>query len=228
MNRRTAIVCLLALTVAGCDAAPDTEQPAIQPHNRKEILAILFDTSGSFYSLMFGNDARAYRFCAASADRFFRDKLGDESSIVLAQLSANDRPLLWEGSPVELRQKFPDPEAMRRFVQGLSDPNGSRLYGGLADTLGYINDLPGVSTGETRVCVLVVSDMEDNAPTQEEDRKRLVESLRRFGKAKSCMGFYYVSPQELSRCRQIVQEAGTMAIVESGIVETPKLPTFDQ
>ena len=44
MNRRTAIVCLLALTAAGCDAAPDTEQPAIQPHNRKEILAILFDT----------------------------------------------------------------------------------------------------------------------------------------------------------------------------------------
>ena len=228
MNRRFAIVSLVALTIVGCEAAQETEQPAIQPHNRKDILAILFDTSGSFYSLMFGSDARAYRFCASSADRFFRDKLGDESSIVLSQLSANDRPLLWEGSPMELRQKFPDPEAMRRFVQGSSDPNGSRLYGGLADTLTYINNLPGVSTGETRVCVLVVSDMEDNAPTQEEDRKRLVEAIRRFGKAKSCMGFYYVSPQELSHCRDIVQEAGSMAIVECGIVETPQLPTFDQ
>ena len=229
MLRRDAIVGLIVLGIGGCfDPDTEKEEPAIRPHKREYLLAILFDTSGSFYAQMFGSDARAYRFCAATADRFFRDRLGNESSIVLTQLSANDAPLLWEGSPLELRRKFPDPEAMRRFVQSRSNPCGSRLYGGLADTLTYINDLPGVSDGETKVCVLVVSDMEDNAPTQAEDRKRLVEALKQFRKAKSCLGFYYVSPRETSRCREILHEAETPAIVESGIVETPQLPTFDQ
>ena len=84
-----------------------------------------------------------------------------------------------------------------------------------------------MSQGTTKVCVLVLSDMVDNSSTQEEDRQRMVESLRRFAQANGSIGFYWVDQTCLSDCRQCLVDAGiSECIVECGIVDEPQLPSF--
>ena len=91
--------------------------------------------------------------------------------------------------------EFPDPEAMRRSCRVSRIPTDRGSTADLQTHWVYQRSSRGEHGGDKGLRARV-SDMEDNAPTQEEDRKRLVESIRRFGKAKSCMGFYYVSPQD--------------------------------
>ena len=135
MNRRM-FLCL-ALVLSGCQVHEEIHTNAIQHDRRKYVCAILMDTSGSFQSLLFGRDGRAYEFCMETA-KDFHDEIGDDGTILLAQLSGNDDPLLWEGTPQQLMSSFSSAENLRDFIRSKSDPNASRLFGGLADAMAYL------------------------------------------------------------------------------------------
>ena len=228
MKLRALLGFLTVCTILGCEPVSDQEQAAkIEPlkvPKRDYILALAVDTSGSFIGEMFARDARGYRFMQHAVDRFFRDRMGADDHVLIAQLSGNKRPLLWEGTPRDLKRRFGDSETLRTFLAQASDTAGSRLYDGVAQTLEYVYSLPGVKEGETQVCVLVLSDMEDNASG---GKARMVEGLRKLKGLGSGIGFYFVDIDRMEDTRQCLREAGLdPRFVESRIVENPPLPSF--
>lgn len=220
---RRVFLCL-AVVLSGCEVHEENHTNAIQQHKRNRVLALVLDTSGSFQSLLFGADGRAYQFCMEVA-KDFQEEIGDDGTILLVQLSENDNPLLWEGKPQELGQQFSSHDEFGRYIRSKSSPNGSRLYGGLADTLEYLG---GISGPDTSLTVLVLTDLIDNAPTQREDRKRLVEELRHFKHPKHCIGFYFLGTRELAQCKKLLSEAELDGATEAQIVKMPRRPVFAQ
>lgn len=217
------------LLLAGC-GEPYVETGTMAPittAQREYLLVLAVDVSGSFMEEMFGNDGRAYRFTLLAADKLFRDRMGEEDHILLSQLSANDRPLLWEGTPRELRRKFGSSDALKHFILSKADPQGSRLFAGVAETLDYVSVLPGVPEGQSQVCVLVLSDMLDNSPTQAEDWQKMTEAMKTAKEQGIHVGFYFVDINMLPTVRDGMSTAGLdTRYIESGILESPPLPVF--
>jgi hypothetical protein len=222
-----AIICC-SLCVFGCEEYVATETAPITGVQRDYILAFVLDTSGSFLPQLFGGKERGYRFFTKASELFFRNRTGEHDRILISQLSASDRTLLWEGAPLLLQRRFGNAEQLKKFIYENSDMHGSRVYAALADTLGYINELPGVKEGKTKVCVIVLSDMLDTTQ-QPEDRQRMIESLSHFAKINASVGLYWVDQSCLQDCRQLLTDAGLKDfVVESDIVEDPKLPFSEQ
>ena len=228
MRTLLAAACL-AMTLAGCEAYVPVETPPIGNIERDYLLCFVLDTSGSFSPRMFEGEQLGYKFFLRASDQFFRNRMEPHDRILVSQLSANNRTLLWEGPPLTLRRQFGSAEALQRFIQERSDPAGSRVYAALADSLDYIHNLPGVSDGKTTVCVLVLSDMMDTSAAPEIDRQRMTEALSRFGQTKGCIGLYWVDQRWLTDCRQYLNDAGIQQyVVESDIVADPALPFAEQ
>lgn len=222
---RTLLVTSLLICLSGCEKYVEVDSSPIQPVERDCILAFVLDTSGSFTPMMFDGDKRGYKFFLRASDQYFRNRMGDHDRILISQLSAEQRTMLWEGNPMSLRREFGSSDALQDFIARKSDPSGSRAYAALADTLDYIVDLPGVREGETEVCVLVLSDMMDNSPSQEEDRQRMLESMRRLGEVNGSLGMYWVDQWCLSECRQCLRDSGIQNhVIEGSFVSDPKLP----
>jgi hypothetical protein len=226
-NVPIALACLFGCVV-GCEQYVPVETSPLDTLDRDYILAFVLDTSGSFTDKMFGGDELGYKFFIKSAEQFFRTRMEPRDRIVISQLSANDRTLLWEGSPQGLRRRFGDSAALKQFLQEKSDPVGSRVYAALADTLDYIYALPGVSTGKTKVCVVVLSDMLDSTEATA-DRDRMVQALSQIGSIKGSVGLYWVDQSRLVDCRQCLADSGAeYYVVESDIVDDPGLPFSEQ
>jgi hypothetical protein len=241
MKHTTTILLAFVLSLAGCggcervdqngtsESRADCEAPVepLKLAKRDYILAVAADTSGSFVEEMFGSSGRAYQFTLRAIERLFRDRAGTNDRVLLAQLSANTRALLWEGTPRSLKKRFGSSEKLKDYILQRSCPNGSCLYAGIAQVLNYILSLPGVKEGDTKVCILVLSDMDDNSPTQTEDKERMIEALKKFKDIKGKIGFYFIDIQCLETTRQCLIDAGLdPRYVESGIVEEPTLPSF--
>jgi hypothetical protein len=223
MRKLCVTVCCF-LSVCGCEEYVATDSPALSAVQRDYVLAFVLDTSGSFVPRMFDGKELGYKFFIKASDQYFRNRMGDHDRILISQLSANYRTLLWEGAPLALRRRFGNSESLRKFIQENSDPAGSRVYASVADTLDYIQALPGVSDGKTKVCVLVLSDMLDTS-MQPEDRQRMMDSLERFAKTNGSIGLYWVDQFSLSDCRQCLATSGIRDyVVESEIVDDPSLP----
>jgi len=219
----------LVLGLVGCERYVEVDSSPLAVEDREYILAIILDTSKSFSQRMFGDNGTGYKFFLRTSDQLFRDRMGEDHSILISQLSAEERTLLWEGTPLSLRKRFRSSDSLREFIEQHSNPSGSRAYAAVADTLEYIYELPGVSEGRTKVCVLVLSDMLDNSPTPQEDRQRLIAALSQFGQTNGCIGFYWVDQTCLRDCRQCLTDAGIgNYVIEAGVVDEPKLPSFEQ
>jgi hypothetical protein len=171
---------------------------------------------------------KAHRFLLLLVERFFRDRIGSNDKIVIAQVSGAEKSLLWDGSPRALRQEFPNAEAFRDFLLAGSNPAGSRVHDGIADTVDYIMDYPGVANGQTKSALFVMSDMDDNFPEAEASKARLLRSLAVYSSRGGVVGFYWVNQTLVSVWRKGLAEAGFgRAVVESEIAAEPLIPTFD-
>src|SRR3989442_11933800 len=98
-------------------------------------------------------DGKGYEFTMRVADRYFRNSIGSNNRLIIAQLSATDRALLWDGTPVQLRQDFPSANEFRQFLLKKSHPAGSRIYDGIADAFEYVLSDQGVASSKTRTAV---------------------------------------------------------------------------
>lgn len=231
MNRREFLY-LSALAFSGClerVSDEDESKPVMEfkPLVREHLLVVAMDTSGSFTETLFGQDGRAYRFISRTIQRLHMEQLGEDAHVLLAQLSENQTPLLWEGSTRSLQRKFKTAEALRDYVLKASDPGGSRLYAGIANAIDYVYRLPEASSGRSEVMILVVSDMDDNSPTQDEDRKVMIEQLAHLASVQAKIGFYFVERRLLDDVRECVTDAGLdPRFIEAGILEDPEIPTF--
>ena len=224
---RLLLVCLIGSLVAGCarrqEATSDVE---FAEEESDYVLAVVFDLSGSFSDLM-ANEGKGYEFAVAVLDRYFRNRSGTRDKVVLAQISGTSEPLLWEGSPLQLRQDFPTADSFRQFLLGRADPNGSLAHDGLAKTINYLSADRRVARGKAQSAVFVLSDMLDNsADSAAEDR--LADAIDTYARTDGTIAMYYVNQTLVPHWEQQLRDAGVRKyLVECEIVGRPRLPGFE-
>src|SRR5438876_8721593 len=147
-----------ALMLAGCTkhTDQDNQQVNLGREDAEYLVVIAVDMSGSFADLM-TRDGKGYEFTMRVADRYFRNSIGSNNRLIIAQLSATDRALLWDGTPVQLRQDFPSANEFRQFLLKKSHPAGSRICDGLADAMACVLTDPSVAGGKTECAVFALS-----------------------------------------------------------------------
>lgn len=227
-HRLIATALMLTIFLGGCGPRQETSQPTVLPPDEKEfVLTIVFDLSGSFMQKM-AADGEAYDFAMRVVDRYHRHKASTQDKLVLAQISGTGRSLLWEGTPLQLRRRFPTAAKFREHLVAKADPHGSFVNDGLAHAIQYVATDPKVVSGQAQVGVFVLSDMLDNGPNPEESKQRLTTALSGLGRIDCVVGMYYVDQLLVAEWRQQLQDAGVKHYrVESEIVGQPTLPEFE-
>ncbi len=233
------LVMLIAVLVAvpGCEprkAGEDAAQrepaevipdPIPQPIYDLIVLIIL-DTSGSYAGYL---ERKGHPFCMHTIDTLFRNRMGSNDRLVLGQISGTRTALFWDGNPKSLRIDYADQKKFTKFLMSRPDPGGSRVYDSISDGLEYLIHYPGAREKKTKVCAVILTDMDDNVndESQEKSKARLLKSLTEFGKLDSCMGIYWCEPQFVNTWRDQLRQCGVRGVVHSGIVADPPLPTFE-
>lgn len=228
MNRRLLIVAGLAACLASCQRRIASEN-VFRSDDGEYVLTIVLDMSSSFQELM-AEDGKAWSFVCQVIDKYFRDRIGHSDKLILAQLSASDRALLWYGTPLQLRQEFASGEAFRNWMAGQADPSGSRVYSGIAQAVEYTLTDPIVASGQGKAAVFILSDMVDNAPGNGESREQAVSALAQVGRSGGVVALYYVDVRMCSLWYRFLRDAGIPEDnfhVEADIVGHPILPDFD-
>ncbi len=126
MKKPIAILVCCALSFAGCEQYVPVESSALSDLQRDYVLCFVLDTSGSFLPKMFGDSGRGYRFFTKASEQYFRNRMGEHDRILISQLSANKRTLLWEGARRNFRKRFGSSASLQQFIVENSDPYGSR------------------------------------------------------------------------------------------------------
>jgi hypothetical protein len=220
----------LALTLIVAVGCAKRENPTVSAFEERDcdyVLAVVIDLSGSFSQLM-ADDGKAHEFLLYVLDQYFRDRIGSQDKVLLAQISGGTQSLLWEGTPTQLRREFSTPAHFREFLLAKADPGGSLVHEALADTLEYMIAEPSVVAGRAKPAILVLSDMLDTGEKSPQMRQRVVGSLAKFSQLGGVVGLYFVDERWHAAWRRILRESGMReCVVESQIVSRPTLPRFE-
>ena len=124
---------IVLAAVAGCTPrGPVAREEAVVLHEERGcVLTILLDLSGSFHEQMIDR-GKAHQFCLAVLDNYFKDRIGEKDEVVIAQISGTDRALLWQGTPMRLRQDFASPKEFGDFLRARAIPNQSNVLANIA------------------------------------------------------------------------------------------------
>ena len=229
MRRRRVIILLVTVLVmcCGCGQRRQPSATVLADKNQDYVVTILLDMSGSFQNMMLEN-GKGYKFALQVIDQYFRDRIGEPDQLIIAQISGNDRALLWQGTPQQLRRDFPSASAFRDFLGSKSNPNGSLVHEAVARSLDYMVNDPAVMNGKTKCALLVLSDMEDNGPRTEDLKSRIMTALKDFGAAGGIIGLYYVNTDYVPKWRSVLKNSDIASYcVEADIVSRPTLPSFE-
>jgi hypothetical protein len=155
--------------------------------------------------------------------------MGSKDRLVLGQISGTKATLFWDGEPKSLRHEYADQKAFTKFLMRRPDPGGSRVFDSISDGLEYLIHYPGVREKKTKVCAVILTDMDNNVndESDEKSKSRLLQALRDFGKLDSCIGLYWCEPQHVNLWRDQFRACGVNGVVHAGIVADPPLPTFE-
>jgi hypothetical protein len=217
---------VLVLFFVGCQKRVGEPETVFQEEDGEYVLTIVMDLSSSFQELM-AEDGKAWEFVCQIIDKYFRDRIGHNDKLILAQLSASDRALVWKGSPLELRQEFASASEFHEWISSKADPNGSRLYDGIVQAVEYTMSDPIIADGRGRSAVFVLSDMVDSGG--DVGRERAVKALAEVGKTGG-VGLYYVDVKRCGLWEKLLLDAGIPArnvSVQADIVGHPSLPRFE-
>ncbi len=224
MKRRrfTSLLCTLGLSLGtlGCEKRRETVESMIIQEEEDYVVTVLLDMSGSFTSMMTDGGV-AWSFVLEVVDKYFRDRLGTNDKLVIAQISGVDQALLFEGTPHQFRKQYSSPSDFAAFLKSKSSPAGSLVHKAIADSVEYGLDRP-----NKRSALICVSDMLDNGPT--DFRDDALEMLGKFAKRKGIVGLYFVDTSLVSQWKKDLATAGFKEYcVQSGIVAKPTLPSFE-
>jgi len=217
---------LMTLVLAGC-ARRKEYGPVSFESDVEQRTVVAIDMSISFVELM-AEQGHAYAFLMRVLDQYGQDKTSDH--IIIAQLSGNDRPLLFEGTAQELRNKFPNARAFRDFLISKSNPDASRIADGVSDVLEYVMRDPNVRSGTVKTCCLVLSDLDNNVVSARGDTSsRFRKALADYKQCGGVLGFYYASDdaEVVAPWIRGLNESGIPYQMEAGVRDYPTLPTFN-
>jgi hypothetical protein len=214
------------LLATGCERRRDTQPIAVVDDDPEYVVAVLVDLSGSFLDKI-TEGGHAHDFLLALIDRYFRDRIGTNDQIILAQISATpDRALLWQGSPLELRKAFPNPRAFADFLRSQADPQGSEVHNALAQTVEYVMTQPSVSNRKAKSAVFAMSDLHDTSSEPVVSRNRAIDVLCEYGKLGGTVCLYFVDQTLVPVWQRELKKTGLEFTVASEI-RRPTLPSFD-
>lgn len=228
-----AITIILLTTIVGCtpvgpNAGASSDQPIVSPLTRDQfdqVLVVLIDKSESFKDLM-RKDGAGTRFLYDSVDHYFQARLTNNDILIVAQMSGNRQALLWQGSPIHLRQRFNGPAELSDELEKKSAPGGSRIYDAISDSIELILSDP--SMIKSRLCFIVLSDMEQTLQDNYSTNQRLDQNLTALAKRGGVLGLYFVSTAECTKWRQKLTQFGFKDfVVEPSIHERPRLPSWE-
>lgn len=223
----------VAICLAGCIKKPPStaQYTPFKPVETDACLAIVVDLSGSFHD-DWQRDGRAHRLFLELITQFFNEALGQESRVVLGQISNSDQFVLFDGTPNELTQRFRTPESLNDFLTEHADPQGSKVYRSTQQMFTYLSDMKGV-TENTKRLVVVLSDMKDSKSSLEEWRKsgdEMLSALQSYSKAGGGVALYFVAEDQKAPWRDLLLEAEFTAgsyVIEGQLSESPQLPSFE-
>ena len=218
------IVCLLL--ACGCERRRETRAFVTTEEDSEYVIAVLVDLSGSFLDRM-TEGGQAHDFMLALLDRYFRERIGTNDQLILAQISGTpDRSLLWQGSPFELRKQFPTARAFSDFLRSKADPQGSCVHNAVVQTVEYVMNIPSVSNRKAKSAVFVLSDMIDNGPKGSMSRGGVVKVLSDYAKLGGAFFFYFVDQTLIPVWMADLKKAGLDCNVVPDI-RRPVLPNFE-
>jgi hypothetical protein len=224
MKRYLAPFIALCPPLTGCECTPYEPPKNDSPFRQglaDYVMVVVLDLSGSYERLML-DDGKAWKALTSMVRKFYKERMGENDKLIIAQISAVPVAPLWEGSPKAFGKSFPTGDAFRQFLKAKSNPNGSRVHDSITDAIDYA--LPLVS-GSGRAGLFIFSDMDDNLskPGSEE---RLVKAMGAFGQKNGAVGIYWCDMPLTPRWRGNVQRAGVRHwVVESEINAEPQLPS---
>lgn len=222
------VVAVLILSTGGCELHHETD--SLAPFGTDESsyrLIIQVDLSGSFLHLML-EDGHAYQFLMEVLEKYFQGRIGTGDRVIIGQLSGNQRSLLFEGTPSELREIFPTAQVFRDFLLSKCDPRGSRVHDGITDALEYLMSDPRVQAKGVKSACFVLSDLDDNMPDDAQSEERLKSALSAYGECGGFMGCYFVDARLVGPWKRRLEDAGLVRYqIESDIRVRPTLPNFE-
>ena len=236
MNFKKTTLTFLTVTITclaiGCVEKQDARH--FTPFETEEldaVLAITIDLSGSF-SRDWRTDGKAYRLFTNLIGQFFNNGMGTNSRLIIGQISDSGDMLLFDGTASEFMRKFNSPEAFNQFLASNSDPAGSKVYESFSQLLRYVNSISEAGPS-TRMMLVSLSDLLDNDASfndWDDVSDALETPLSEFASRGGGIAMYFVDRNEKPKWRSFLQSAGfkpgTFAI-ETGLVESPQLPSFD-
>jgi hypothetical protein len=210
----------------GCDRRRESKTFAVPGDESECVIAVLVDLSGSFLDRM-TEGGEGHEFLLSLLDQYFRDRIGTNDQVILAQISATvDQSLLWQGTPLELRQQFPDAHAFSEFLRSKADPQGSCVHNAIVQTVEYVMSLPNVANGKSKSALFVLSDLIDNGPQSGASRGQVIEVLSQYFKRGGESFFYFVDQRLIPVWHRDLQKAGLEFSLLPDI-RRPSLPHFE-
>ncbi len=227
MLRRFVSVVLIVTLLCGCSERRKTQKSILIEDDKEYLVGVLLDLSGSFRGKMVSG-GHAHAFLLMILDKYFRDRMGGNDKILIAQISGTTRSLLWQGTPLQLRQEFSSASAFAQFLTENADSNGSRVHEAIAQTADYVANDPGVAAGKVKTCLFVLSDLLDTTPDADETRTKAITAVTHYGQKGGAIGFYYVDQHLLPEWREQLRTTGIKNFcIEAEIVGRPTLPSFE-
>ncbi len=221
--RKLCVVLILLLGGCGGCARHDTSK------------SVTFEQEESEYTLLIVADIdviqsnpRAFEFVTYAVEHYFKERVGTHDQIIISGLSGNKRPLLFQGTPRDLRREMPTEEAFRKYLTAHSE-QGRRINDGIAESLDYVAHTSSVKRGKAAPIALIVSSMVDGEPESKESDERVMAELIKFGKAGGQMAFYFCDQQRMAAVREKMEKAGFgWEILECDIHGRPPLPSYNR
>lgn len=219
-------VLTMSVPLAGCQRR-QTESSPLGEEDTEHVLVMIFDLSKSFSPYM-SPDGPAFEFAMKTIDQYFRARIGTQDKVVLGQISATGQPLLFEGTPHELRKRFPDATSFHDYLKSQADPNGSQVYAGVQRTVEYLQQAQRTKYPNAQGLLLVLSDMQDTSAQGKAAARAMLQTLSDYAADGQAMGFYFVEPTVAKFLDQHLRELGVTNLrVESNIVSSPLIPTLN-
>jgi hypothetical protein len=226
MFRQYITICLCLSLAVGCERRRETEPRFVVEEECDFVIAVILDLSGSFLEQM-TEGGEAHRFMLSLIDRYFRDRIGSNDQIIIAQISGTlDHSLVWQGTPLQLRKDFSSPRAFSDFLRSKADPDASHVHGAITQTIEYLMSQPSVTNGKAKSAVFALTDMFDNGPHPQKSKNRAVQALAEYGKIGGTVGLFYVDQGLVPAWRSELQKTGLTFRVEPEF-RRPTLPSFE-
>lgn len=219
-----ALAGLLAALPACADRREDGGKfNPIQNQPPRRILTVGVDVSGSYITKFKTDDGKASGACFDVIERNV-EHMEPNDLIVIGQISKTENCLIWSGTPDELGRQVPTPEKLRELILAKSNPDGSRVYAGIADLLEYVLSK---RQGKCQLITLCLTDMIDTEDVSGKDGKRLVQALRDYHAAGGWIGFYWVGRKQVPVWRKNLAAIGFAdSVVAEEFEGGAPLPSF--